>query len=178
MLPPTPFAGVNVNAESPQIVIEVSLITGFGFTVIVTLNGKPGQLLELRGVIVYSNVAATFVVFTRFTPLMLFAFVPATPPVIAPVGVETGADQLYVVLTGTILPLLFDGKYANAESLQIVIEVSFKTGVGLIVTRTLNVSPGQDPAAPDKGRTLYTSVCATFVRFFKLVPLITPTPVV
>jgi hypothetical protein len=55
--------------------------------------------------------------------------------------------------------------------LQIVAVIGFITGLGLTVTVTVKVAPGQFPsAADDVGVTVYVAVCDVFVLFVS-VPL-------
>ena len=58
-----PFVGVTLNAKPLHIVRVTFAITGFGFTVTVTVNDAPSQLpaAPLTGVTVYINVCTIFV---------------------------------------------------------------------------------------------------------------------
>jgi hypothetical protein len=83
------------------------------------------------------------VLFTRLDPEITVALVPAAPPVTDPIGVATGALQLYVVDGGIIFPPELGGVKEKAESLQIVRAVSRTNGFGFNATVTLKVLPGQ-----------------------------------
>jgi hypothetical protein len=71
---------------------------------------------------------------------------------------------VYVVDAGTISLPLSLGVTVNAVPLHIVLVLLAITGVGFIVTVTVNVDPTQFPAAPLVGVTVYTTVCAVLVK--------------
>jgi hypothetical protein len=63
--------------------------------------------------------------------------VPEEPPVIPPV--TTGADQLYVVPTGTTPFVTFVGVEVNDDPLQAEFVIEETAGVGFTVTVNVNV---------------------------------------
>jgi hypothetical protein len=75
---------------------------------------------------------------------------------------------VYVVDAGTISLPLSLGDTVNAVPLHIVLVLLAITGVGFIVTVTVNVDPTQLPAAPLVGVTVYTTVCAVLVKLVKV----------
>jgi hypothetical protein len=100
------------------------------------------------------------VVFVKVWLIWLCPVACALPPVTAPTGALTGAVQVYVVPTGTMLVGgLFTGIAVKALPLQIVSARAGITGVGFTVTITVNGAPGQ----PEAGVTVYVSVAAVFV---------------
>ena len=54
------------------------------------------------------------------------------------------------------------GLFTNGKPLQAITVVFAITGVGFIVTFTVNDAPPQLPAAPLIGVTVYTKVCTIF----------------
>jgi hypothetical protein len=74
------------------------------------------------------------------------------PPVIPPV--TDGADQLYVVFAGKILPPALLGVTLNEPLLQMASLRFAMAGLGLTVTVTIKVEPTHEPAAPDLGVTV------------------------
>ena len=85
--------------------------------------------------------------------MILVADVPEAPPVIAPVTV--GADQLYVVLTGTTPFVVLTGVELKAIPLQTVLVIAVIAGDGFTVTVTVNDVPAQ---LPKVGVTVYVAV--------------------
>jgi hypothetical protein len=76
-------------------------ITGFGFTVTVTVNVLPGHGPAADvGVTVYTTLIGAFVEFNKVPLVNEDALVPDTVPLMP---VTTGADHVYVVLAGTIV---------------------------------------------------------------------------
>ena len=89
-----------------------------------------------------------FVVLVR-VPLM-----PVEEPLLAapPVKpVPDGADQLYVVTTGTTPLVTLAGVTVNPTSLHTVVVIKVIAGLGSTVTITINVDPTQ---LPDVGVTV------------------------
>jgi hypothetical protein len=74
------------------------------------------------------------------------------PPVIPPV--TDGADQIYVVVDGNILPPALLGVTLNEPLLQMASVIFAIAGLGLTVTVTIIVEPIHDPATPDRGVTV------------------------
>ena len=112
------LAGVIVNVLPLQIVAVCEGTTGVGFTVTVMVKLLPGQGILVVGVTVYVAVCGIFVGFIS-VPDMEVCPLPAAPPVNPPVTV--GADQLYVIPSGTIVPGgLFAGVTVNVPPLQMI----------------------------------------------------------
>ena len=76
-----------------------------------------------------------------YTIAMLF--VAVAPPVTVPVYV--GKFQLYLVSPGTIPFVLFDGVTTKPTPLQVTVVIAFTSGVGLIVTTNVKLSPIHEP---------------------------------
>lgn len=89
-IPSLPLTGVIEKLSPLQMVLDIFVIAGFGFTVMVTVKGVPVQPPPV-GVTVYLAVRALLVVLVS-VPLIDAAPLPETPPVI-PIG-TAGADQL------------------------------------------------------------------------------------
>ena len=91
-IPLAPSAGVTVKPVPPQLVAVIALITGFGFTVTVTLKAEPTQVPVVPevGVTLYVAVATPLPVFIN-VPVML----PGVPLLAAPPEKPepVGADQ-------------------------------------------------------------------------------------
>ena len=86
-------------------------------------------------------------------PVILVCEVPAAPPVIPPV--TTGADHVYVVPVGTILPVTpLTGLTVNTLSLQDEVVCVLTNGFGFTVTVIVNVDPTQFPVSPEVGVTV------------------------
>jgi hypothetical protein len=100
-------------------------------------------------------------------PEIELELVPVAKPEIPLV---VGRDQEYVVPTGTIFPLPFDGDTVNGVPEQtVVVCVVVTFGIGFTVTVTGKLVPEQ---TPDKlGVTVYTTLIGAFVVFVN-VPVI------
>jgi hypothetical protein len=100
-------------------------------------------------------------------PEIELELVPVAKPEIPLV---VGRDQEYVVPTGTIFPLPFDGDTVNGVPEQTsVVCVVVMLGIGFTITVTGKLTPGQ---TPDKlGVTVYTTLIGAFVVFVN-VPVI------
>ena len=110
------LTGAAVNAEPEQTAAVMLFTAGVGLTVITTLNGAPAQE-PLVGVTTYVTSIGAEVEFVSVPPIVACA-VPAAKPEIPVIAV--GADQVYVVPVGTILPEPFVGATLNAVPEQIV----------------------------------------------------------
>ncbi len=146
-IPFVPSVGLTVNATPLQLTVVIAVTTAVGLTVTVTVNVAPVQLPD-KGVTMYVAVCAVFNGSVKL-PLINDAFVALSPPVIPPVTV--GASQLYKVPAGTIPFVLLTGLTVNVTPLQLTVVICVITGVGLIVTVTVNVAPVQ---LPDNGVTV------------------------
>ena len=76
-------------------------------------------------------------------PLILDAPLPVVPPVKPPV--TAGADQLYVVLDGTIPLVELTGVTVKPVPPQVVAVIALISGFGFTVTVTVKVAPVQLP---------------------------------
>jgi hypothetical protein len=132
--------------------------TGVGSNVTVTVKVPPVQLPE-TGVTVYVAVCTVFVVLDS-VPEIFVAPLPEAPP---ENPVPDGADQLYVVLDGTIPSVPLTGVTVNADLLHTVVVIAFMDGIGFTVTVTVNVAPTQEPASPEVGVTVYVAVATLLV---------------
>ena len=111
---------------------EIASTPTVWFTVITTSNESPLHPLN-SGWTSYVNVAGESVVLVNVW-LIDDWDAPSEPPVIAPAGLLTGADQLYVVPSGTIsVGELSVGWILNVSPSQIVSSLSAITGTGWIV---------------------------------------------
>jgi hypothetical protein len=87
--------------------------------VIVLVKVAPTQFPEL-GVIVYVAVAAADEVLTNVWLISGCPTVCAEEPIIAPIGLSIGADQVYNVPAGTISGEAVTGLIVNVALLQMV----------------------------------------------------------
>src|SRR5258706_4714319 len=129
-IPFVTFAGVTVNPIPLHTVEVIAFITGVGFTVTVTVNVEPAQVPDV-GVTVYVAVCNELVGLFN-VPLILDVPLPAAPPVIPPV--TAGADQLYVVPTGTTPLVPFTGVTVNELPLHVDAVIAVIDGFGFTVT--------------------------------------------
>jgi hypothetical protein len=178
LLIPPPLTGVNTKLSLLHIISSFALITGIGSTVTVNVNTSPGQPVGDTGVIRYVAVCTVFVGLVS-VPVITLTPLADAPPMIPPVTV--GADQLYVVPTGTIVVgALFTIVCINVVPLHAVSLCAGITGIGLIVTVNVNTSPAQPVG--DNGVITYVAVCTVLVGLVNvpviiLVPLADAPPV-
>jgi hypothetical protein len=97
---PPPLTGVNTKLSLLHIISSLALIEGVGLTVTVNVNTSPGHPVGDNGVITYVAVCTVLVGLVN-VPVIILVPLADAPPVTPPVTV--GADQLYVVPTGTIV---------------------------------------------------------------------------
>ena len=96
-----------------------------------------------------------------------------------PTGLSTGLAQVYLVFEGTIPSVLFTGAILNAVPLHTVCAcAAVIVGCGFTSTDTVNAAPGQAPASPEIGDTVYVTVCGmllvlTSVWLILLLPNVT-----
>ena len=140
-IPFVPFVGVTVNNTPLQVTPVIAVTLAVGLTVTVTVNVVPVQVPDI-GVTVYVAVCWVFVGFTK-VPLILIAFVPIAPPVIAPVTV--GALQLYKVPAGIIPFVPLVGVRVNNTPLHVTPVIAVTLAVGLILMVTVKLAPVQVP---------------------------------
>src|ERR1043166_1782730 len=167
-IPFVPSTGVTLNAVPLHTVVVIAFIDGFGLTVTVTVNVAPVHEPDV-GVTIYVAVCAVLVGLVNVP--VIDEPDPATPPVIPPVTV--GTPQLYVVPTGTIPFVTFNGVTVNVAPLQIVVVKLFIDGLGFTVTVTVNVDPVHEP---DVGVTVYVAVCAVLVGLVNVPVIDEPDP--
>ena len=138
-----------------QIVAVCAGITGFGFTVTITVNVGPLQVPDF-GVTIYVAVNGALVLLVNVPEIevKLLATNPAAPPVI-PVS-TVGAGQEYVVPAAIIL--LFapavTGVTVNTLPLQTDVTSLATVGFGFTVTVTVKLAPKQVPVVPEVGVTV------------------------
>ena len=71
---------------------------------------------------------------------------------------------MYFVLEGTIPSVLFTGAILNGVPLHTVCAcAAVIDGCGLTKTETVNELPGQAPASPEVGDTVYVTVCGVLL---------------
>ena len=150
-----------VNGTPLQLTVVRLPITAVGLIVTVTVKVVPTQI-PVNGVTIYVAVCVVFNGFVNI-PLMFVCAVSLNPPAKPPNTL--GALQLYNVPAGTIPFVLFVGVILNPTPLQLTVVIAVITGVGLIVTVTVNAAPVQFPVT---GVTIYVAICAMFVGFVKL----------
>ena len=136
------FIGVILKVTPPQVVVVIGVITAVGFKVTVKVNVEPTPQLTLVGVTVYVAVCCVLEVLVN-SPLMFTDPLPVDIPVILPV--VPGADQLYVVPTGTIPLVTFVGVTVKLTPLQLTAVIALITAAGFTVTVTENTTPVQLP---------------------------------
>ena len=145
-IPSARFVGLTVNPTPLQVTVVRLLITAVGLIVIVNVNVDPVHTPD-NGVTVYVAVCVVFNGFVN-VPLIFGCILPIAPPVNPPLTL--GTLQLYTIPAGTIPFVPFIGLIVNATPLQLTELIAVITGVGLIVTVTVNAAPVQ---LPDTGVT-------------------------
>jgi hypothetical protein len=137
------FTGDAVNGAPLQVTLLISVTSGVGFNVTITVNAAPVQLPD-NGVTLYVTVWVVFVRLLNKPNTVVGLFVADVPPVTVPVNV--GALQLYTLPSGTMPFVGFDGVTTNGTPLHVTVVIVVISAVGGTVTVTTNVMPTQ-PAA-------------------------------
>jgi hypothetical protein len=167
--PPRLFVKAIEVAFPEQMVCEagVAVITGFGFTVIVTVIGFPEQPAGsgLVGVMVYTAVPETLPVVVKLCA-MLFPL-PAVAPVILPLIVPI--DQLKVLDM-----LAVRGIFVFVPLQILVVNGVVRTGTGFAVMIAVSVIPMQEPLI-DRGVIIYSTVPGVvLLGLFSVCPIALP----
>ena len=137
-IPSTPFVGVTTNGTPLHVTVVISVTSGVGLSVTITVNAAPVQLPD-NGVTLYVTVWVVFVRLLNNPNTVVGLFVADAPPVTVPVNV--GTLQLYTLPSGTIPFVGFVGVTTNGTPLHVTVVIVLISAVGGTVTVTVNGAP-------------------------------------
>jgi hypothetical protein len=83
-IPSTPFVGVTTNGTPLHVTVVISVTSGVGFNVTITVNAAPVQLPD-NGVTLYVTVWVVFVLLLNNPNTVVGLSVMVSPPVTVPV---------------------------------------------------------------------------------------------
>jgi hypothetical protein len=138
-----PVTGDITNVTPLHTVVDNALIAGIGFTVTFTTNVDPTHEPKPTGpcgTTLYEATIAAFVPCDNVPDIETAFVAPNKPLTLTPT--TTGADQLYVVLTGTIPLVTFVGDTSNGLPEHLTRLIGLVTdGVGFTYTVAENAAP-------------------------------------
>jgi hypothetical protein len=139
-IPLAPLFGVTTNGTPLHVTVVISVTSGVGFNVTITVNAAPVQLPD-NGVTLYVTVWVVFVRLLNKPNTVSGLFEADAPPVTVPVNV--GIFQLYKLLSGTIPFVWFVGVTTNGTPLHVTVVIVVISAVGGKVTVNVKFVPTQ-----------------------------------